>query len=110
MGSNLLALVKGLMLALILIQTWRGYGLETAVHKKVADKYAEQLEKADVTPKRQKVNVAIGAELGAYQLQGTTPLNLAILAHAVALGALLVSSFLHHNRAGRPLPRLSLQY
>ena len=105
-----LTVLSALMLALILIQTWRGYGLETAVHKKVADKHAEQLEKADVTPKKQKVYVAIGAELGAYQLQGTTPLNLAILAHAVALGALLVSSFLHHNRAGRPLPRLSLQY
>ena len=104
-----LTVLAGLLLALLLIQTWRGFGLETAVKQKVADVYAKQVEDADSTPKKQKVTVMMGSELARYQLQGTTPLNAALALHAIAFAAMLGRWWLH-NRGAKPLPRLSLQY
>ena len=104
-----LTAISGLLLALLLFQTWRGFGLETAVKQKVAEQYSEQEKVADSTPKKQKVTVMMGQELGRYQLQGTTPLNAAIAAHAVAFLAMLGRWWLH-NRGAKPYPRVSLQY
>ena len=104
-----LSVISAILLLLILIQTWRGYGLETAVKQKVTEKYAKQIEEADSTPKKQRVTVNMGEEIGRYQLQGTTPLNAAIAAHAVAFLALLTSSFVHY-RGNKPYPRVALQY
>ena len=104
-----LTVITGLLLAILLIQTWRGFGLETAVKQKVADVYAKQVEDADSTPKKQKVTVMMGSELARYQLQGTTPLNAAIALHAVAFLAMLGRWWLH-NRGTKPHPRVSLQY
>ena len=104
-----LTVLGALMLVLILAQTWRGYGLETAVKQKVTEKYAKQIEEADSTPKKQRVAVNMGEEMGRYQLQGTTPLNAAIALHAVAFLALLTSSFVH-RRGNKPFPRVALQY
>ena len=101
--------LTGLLLLLLLIQTWRGFGLETAVKQKVTDVYAKQIEEADVTPKKQKLTVMMGAELARYQLQGTTPLNAAIALHAIAFAAMLGRWWLH-NRGTKPHPRVSLQY
>ena len=101
--------LTGGLLVLLLMQTWRGFGLETAVKQRVADRYAEQVEKADSTPKKKTVSVTMGADLASYQLQGTTPLNIAIAAHAVAFLAMLGRWWLH-NRGAKPHPRVSLQY
>ena len=104
-----LTILSGALLALLLIQTWRGYGLETAVKQKVAERYAEQIEKADSTPKKQNVSVKMGEDLAKYQLMGTTPLNFAIALHAIAFTAMLGRWWLH-NRGAKPHPRISLQY
>lgn len=104
-----LTVISAILLVLILAQTWRGYGLESAVKQKVTELYAKQIEEADSTPKKQKVTVMMGQELARYQLQGTTPLNAAIAAHAVAFLALLTSSFVHY-RGNKPYPRVALQY
>ncbi len=104
-----LTVLSALLLVVLLIQTWRGFGLETAVKQKVAEPYAKQIDDADSTPKKQRLTVTMGGELARYQLQGTTPLNAALALHAVALLAMLGRWWLH-NREGRPYPRLSLQY
>lgn len=106
----IISAISASLLFLILIQTWSGYGLETAIKQKVNEQYAKQLEAAaSSTPKRQAVEVQMGAELGRYQLQGTTPLNTAIVLHAVALLAILGSSWMH-KRGNKPHPRISVQY
>ena len=104
-----LTAISALLLIVLLIQCWRGFGLETAVKQKVNEVYAKQLEDADSTPKKQKVSVMMGQELSKYQLQGTTPYNLAIAAHAVAFAAMLGRWWLH-NRGSKPHPRVSIQY
>ena len=102
--------ISASLLCLILIQTWSGYGLETAIKQKVNEQYAKQLEAAtSSTPKTQTVNAVMGAELAKYQLQGTIPLNTAIALHVVALLAILGSSWMH-NRGNKPHPRISMQY
>ena len=104
-----LTVISALLLIVILAQTWRGFGLETAVKQKVTDMYAKQIEEADSTPKKQKKDVMMGQELARYQLQGTTPLNAAIALHAVAFLAILGSSVVHY-RGNKPHPRVALQY
>lgn len=105
----ILTAISAALLFLILIQTWSGYGLETAIKQKVSDQYAKQVEAADSTPKKQTVAVNMGTELAKNQLQGTTPLNTAIALHVVALLAILGSAWMH-SRGNKPHPRISVQY
>lgn len=103
------ALLTGLSLILLLliaVQSWRGYGLENAIRTKVNTQFAEMESQADTTPKRQTVAVLKGRELARYELHGTTPLDVAIFAHALAFAAMAGRWWLHH-RGAKPLPSIA---
>ncbi|OWK41873.1 hypothetical protein FRUB_03951 [Fimbriiglobus ruber] len=101
------------LLLLIVVQSWRGFGLETAVRQKAAENAAAKLEPLDAqpdsTPKRQRTAVVNGEELGRFSLESTTACDLALLAHVVALAGLGLRFWLH-RRGTKPLPRVALHW
>lgn len=105
----LLTALAAILLIILLVQCWRGFGLENAVKQKVSTIYEKQLAEADTTPKKQKVTVMMGQELAKYQLQGTTPLNVALGLHVIVLLGMLGRWWLH-ARGGKPYPELTLNY
>jgi hypothetical protein len=61
---------------LILAQTWRGYGLETAVKQKSDGEIREANRRGGFRRLRSKrVTVNMGEEMGRYHCKGTTLLN-----------------------------------
>ncbi|MFO0851921.1 MAG: hypothetical protein U0871_25650 [Gemmataceae bacterium] len=101
--------LAALALLLLLIQSWRGFGLEVAVQRVVAARFADAEAAADTTPKRNKVAVQKGQEVNRFGLQGTTAFDLAIAAHLFAvLGA--GGRYWLDRRGAKPPPRLVVEY
>ena len=101
------------LLALLVIQTYAGFGLDTATERMVAAGYAKT--KADAaTPaapaaataaELQKQEIKRGMDLGQYDVGTTFWLGLAIGTHVVALLAVGLRLWLY-RRGSKPLPRL----
>jgi len=105
------AMLTGLSLMLLLliaVQSWRGYGLENAIRARVNAQFAEEESKADTTPKRQMLTVMKGRELARYELLGTTALDVAIAAHTIAFLGMAGRLWLH-RRGTKPLPSVEFR-
>jgi hypothetical protein len=104
-------ILTGIALALFLlisVQSWRGYGVENAIQARVNSLYAEEEAAADNTAKRQIVAVKKGRELAKYDLEGTTALEVAILAHGFAFAAMAGRWWLH-RRGAKQYPAIEFQ-
>lgn len=123
------------LLGLVGMQCLRGFGLETAVRSVVAEtanritaeedaskkklepeerkKFVDDAVKngpvLDTTPKRQRYAVTHGGMLAASGLQTTMWLDLAILAHVLAVLGFALRFWLDYRGPNKPLPRVSMQ-
>jgi hypothetical protein len=104
----LLLLLSSAAFALLLVQTWRGFGLENAVKDTVNAKYAKQVEAADTTFSKQELQVKIGQEIGGFNLTHTTALDVSLLALLGATGFVLLDGWL--SRRGPAPVRLLVRY
>ena len=101
----LLTVLTGLLLALLLVQTWRGFGLEQAVDALAARTHEKEVSEADTLAKEQRAQVRVGQEVGRFALDGTTALNWAIAAHVVAVAS-VVGLWWLHRRGPKPAPQV----
>ena len=102
------------LLALILIQTYAGFGLDTATERLVAAEFAQKA--ADAPPPaagttttaadEQTREIRQGMALGQYEVHTTFWLGLAIGTHLVAVAAVALRLWLY-RRGNQPPPRLS---
>ncbi len=100
--------LAALLLLLLFIQSWRGFGLESAIRRKVDDQFAPQEREAEAgsTAAKQVVAIEKGREFNRYGLQSTTARQLAVAAHLVALAALAGRWWLD-RRGPKPPPRFA---
>lgn len=96
-------------LILILIQCWRGFGLESAVHRIAQNKNSEALNAATTPYEIQKVEIRIGQEIGRFCLQDTLASRVGVWALLIGFVVLLIRWWLD-RRGDKPEPRLSLRY
>lgn len=106
--QTLLAGVTVLLLLLVILQTWRGYGLERAAQAAAVAKFAEQATAAQGNQNKEtRVRVLTGFETNRLGVESNTLLRLALLAHLIAAGGAAGRWYLH-RRGDRPVPRLVL--
>ncbi|CAN5600937.1 hypothetical protein BH11PLA2_BH11PLA2_20570 [soil metagenome] len=96
-------------LFLILQQSWRGFGLETAIRNYSQQKYVKQLEAADTTFKQQEVQIQIGQEIGSFCMTTTTAFDVGIAAHTLAVIGLAAGWWLD-RRGNKPVPQWILRH
>lgn len=106
----LIAGLAVLLLAMFLLQSWLGFGLETAVNRIVAAEFAEKLAEANgKSTEEQKIAVKAGMKLGSYQVQTTTMYSIVAVLHFAAVLA-AAGRFWLSRRGTKPLPRLSFDW
>lgn len=98
-----------LALVLILWQSWRGFGLETAIRDSANQKFAKAMEEADSSHKKQELSIGIGQEIGKYCLSDTNASVIGISALCLALESLCVYWWLD-RRGSKPEPRVIMKY
>jgi hypothetical protein len=98
-----------LLLLLLLYQTWLGFGLETAVQKYAVALHDKDLKASETNAKKQVVEIEVGMDAAKFAVEGTTAFDVAVLAHAVAVLALLGRQWLT-RRGAKPHPRIAVQY
>jgi hypothetical protein len=97
-------------LAAILVQCWRGFGLETAARDyATAQVRAKQTEPADTSFKKQAEQIQIGQEYGKFCLSDTLASGIGVTALVLALASLLVYWWLDH-RGDKPAPQFILRH
>jgi hypothetical protein len=104
-----LGVLCGLLLLLVVAQTWMGFGLGNGL-----EDYAEKTPtvvalraEAKTDEERQVVEVQKGKILGQFSSQTTTWLGLVIAFHVIAAGSVALGSALR-RRGARPDPRIDL--
>lgn len=98
-------------LVLIVLQTARGFGLESAVEERVAQLAAKDRE-ARATPGEAAVPPSpflLGELAGRYSVAGTTARDVALFLHAIAVLGLFGQLWLD-ARGPKPPPRLALHW
>jgi hypothetical protein len=105
----LLTALAGVLLLLVAYQSWRGFGLETAVREYAAAPYQKKVEEADTPTKQQIVRVEIGQAVGRFALSGTLALRAVLVLHVVAVVVYLLRWWLD-ARGAKAAPRFELQY
>ena len=109
----LLSAVTALLLALLVFQSWRGFGLEVAVKRIASEKYKDELAAAEVEPKTETksniVRVKIGQESSKFNVDHTTALKACLGLHALAFVGSLGGWWLSRRGSKAP-PRLVLEY
>lgn len=95
-------------LIFLLIQCWRGFGLESAVHRIAQTRNSEALNAATTPYEIQKVEIRIGQEIGHFCLQDTLASRIGVWALILALVFLLIRWWLD-RRGDKPEPRLILR-
>lgn len=107
--AGLVALAAVLLLLLVL-QSWRGFGLERAVWSHAADRAGVSARDAgtQLTPREEREQeIRQGLIVNRFGLNKTWAYSLSILAHFVALITLLALLWLD-RRGNRPAPRVVL--
>ncbi|MGL4424135.1 MAG: hypothetical protein ACRCZF_26000 [Gemmataceae bacterium] len=95
------------LFVLLLLQNWRGFGLETAVARYAAAAQQEELTAADTNTKKQIVQVKIGQKAGQFQVGTSTAFALLMFLHALIVLVTLLK-WVHGDRPADQLPRLEL--
>jgi hypothetical protein len=93
------------LLALVLVQGWKGLGLENAIRDYAAAKYDEETKAADTELKKTTARVKVGMEYAKYAIATTTVFSLVFWLHAAVAAALLIRT----KPNGRPI-RLALKF
>jgi hypothetical protein len=94
-------------LALILVQSWRGFALETAIHELAETRFAAEKAAATSTFAEQEVRIKIGQEVGRFCLDDTFASTVGFLALAAAFVTAGFNGW--HDRRGRNVePRIVL--
>jgi hypothetical protein len=94
------------LLALFVVQGWKGLGLETAIKGYATNKFEEETKAADTELKKSTARVKAGMEYAKYSVATTTGYTLAFWAHVVVAASLLLRP---REGASRPL-RLGVRY
>src|SRR5207248_632842 len=82
--AAILAGLATLALGLVILQAYRGFGMERAVRQTVAEQFAEQRQKAADSPsKLETIDYAEQQELDKYKLERTTWMYLGIGLHVL---------------------------
>ena len=96
--------------ALAFSQVLHGFGLERAIRKTVAEKYApERAEAKGNAVKLAQVQYREDQEFAKYNLERTTWLYVVLVCNLLAVFAMLAHTALE-RRGDKPPPRLVLQY
>lgn len=103
-----LIVLTTIALIFILIQCWRGFGLESAVHRIAQTRNSEALNAATTPYEIQKVEIRIGQEIGHFCLQDTLASRIGVWALILGLAFLLIRWWLD-RRGDKPEPRLILR-
>lgn len=97
-------------LVLLALQTWRGWGLERALHRAVDERFAQEWNEAQPNPVHLAlVEYKIEQELRRYNLGHTWAQWLGLASLALSVLALAATLALE-RRGPRPPPRLVIQY
>jgi hypothetical protein len=104
-----LAVLTFLVLLFLLAQWANGLGLQRAVNEKVEADYAETKAAANTPEKMQRWEMKVAMTKGAYHVQSTPWLRLAILLHLLAAGAVLLETGLM-LRGKKPPPRVGVMW
>lgn len=108
----LLYLLGGLSLLLLILLAFaslRGFAVERAVNDVAAAKYEKELAVNTSGSDLRKTNILVGQEVSRYAPKQTVWLNLLLLAHVLAVVALLVRIWLT-TRGDKPAPRVGVQW
>jgi hypothetical protein len=105
----IVAVAAALAFLILLLQLWRGFGLETGVARLVDAKLERKRSAATTPEEKAKVEIERGSEIGRYVLERTTWYRLAVLCHLVAIGAVGLEMWMNRRR-DRPLPQLQIQW
>lgn len=108
----LLYLLGGLSLLLLILlgfASLRGFAVERAVNDVAAAKYEKELAVNTSGSDLRKTNILVGQEVARYAPKQTVWLNLLLLAHVLAVVALLARIWLT-ARGDRPAPRVGVQW
>jgi hypothetical protein len=99
---TLLTTLSALALVLIVIQSARGFGLQTAIEARIAAAIAA----AEAAPNPQALPYLHGEQIGHFGLGGTTARDFALTLHAVTVLALFARLWLE-ARGAKPLPKMT---
>jgi hypothetical protein len=107
---GVIAILAGFVFVLMLIQVIHGFGLETAVRKVVAEKFANQRETAaGSADKLATVDYDEEMEYAKFNLERTTWLYLGLACNLLAVLAMLCRIGLD-QRGSKPPPQIVIQY
>lgn len=106
---SLLVALSLLLLGLIVVQGWRGLGLENTLRDHATAKYEDEAKSADTEMKKTIVRVKSGQEYAKFAVTTTTWFSLVFWLHLIAVISLIASLRLA-NQPGQAAPRLSIRY
>ncbi|MCX8140321.1 MAG: zinc-ribbon domain-containing protein [Gemmataceae bacterium] len=107
---SILLAASAAALALFVLQTWRGWGLERALHQTVNERFAQEWNEALPNPVHLAlVEYKIDQELRRYNLEHTWAQWLGLASLVLSVLALAATLALE-RRGQRPPPRLVIQY
>jgi hypothetical protein len=107
--AAVLAVLTVLILLFLLAQWANGLGLQRAVNEKVEADYAETKAAANTPEKMQRWEMKVAMTKGAYHVQSTPWLRLAILLHLLAAAAVLAETGLMLRGTKSP-PRVGVMW
>jgi hypothetical protein len=98
------------LLFLIAVQSWLGFGVETAVEQYATTLHAEELKAAGTNAqKKQIAQINIAMDEARFVVQTTTVREIAVAAHVVVILAVLARFWLD-RRGNKPVPRIAVEY
>jgi hypothetical protein len=107
--SALAAAAVGLAFLILLLQTWRGFGLENAITKTIVGDEAKAGKTSGDT--QRIADITQGAQLGRYNLRRTGWFDLAGFLNLVALAGACLEYWLEKRQhQGRPIPQVQIHW
>jgi hypothetical protein len=101
---------SAIVLMLLLVQWGNGFGMERAIRQHISERFADRREKAGTSQdKLATLEYDEEQAFGAYNVEHTSWMYLALLAAVVAVGAVGIRAGLD-GRAGKPPPKILLHY
>ena len=108
--QTVICVLAGFAFVLAILQVSNGFGMERAIRKQVAEKFAKAREEAAGSQeKHERIEYEVEIEYKTYNLERTTWMYLALLFNLLAVLA-VVARLILDRRGNKPPPKLLLHY
>ncbi|MFO0937476.1 MAG: hypothetical protein U0798_13275 [Gemmataceae bacterium] len=102
--------ITAVSILLFAFESFRGFGLESAVRTISTAEYKDDMDKADNSADRQKILVKMGVKKASFGMQNGTAYCLAAIMHLVILTAAGGRVWMETRGESAPPPRLALEW